>query len=75
MCSIGNAKRHGLIPRDALLLDPQSSAWSFDGWDLAIETPPEKIRWKPPKPRTDLLKRDWLLVGLLRVAGSPRSTG
>ena len=69
----GNAKKHGVIPRDALLLDGYSSAWTFDGWNLPIDLPPEKIRWKPPKPRTDLLRRDWIAFGLLRVSDAPKS--
>jgi putative transposase len=66
----GNAKKHGEIPRDALYVDYLSSA--FDGWDLKIELPPEKVRWRPPKPRTDLLRRDWIGFGLLRVGDAPR---
>jgi putative transposase len=69
----GNAKKHGLIPRDAAEIDYLSSAWTFDGWDVRVELPPERIRWKPPDPRTDLLKRDWISYGLLRVSDAPRS--
>ena len=69
----GNAKKHGEIPRDALYLDASSSAWTFDGWDVKPELPPAWVRWKPPKPRTDLLEREWVVHGLLRVSGSPRS--
>jgi hypothetical protein len=69
----GNAKKHGLIARDSREIDYLSSAWTFDGWDLKIELPPERVRWKPPKPRTSLLRRDWIAHGLLRVSGAPRS--
>jgi putative transposase len=69
----GNAKKHGLMPLDAPLLDGLSSAWTFDGWDLKIVPPDERLRWKPPRPRTDLLKRDWIAYGLLRVADGPRA--
>ena len=63
----GNAKKHGQIPHDAALLDPFSSAWTFDGWDRPVELPPEELRWTPPEPRTELLRRDWIAHGLLRV--------
>lgn len=68
----GNAKKHGDIPRDSLQLDSFSSAWTFDGWDRPVDLPPEKIRWTPPEPRTELLQRDWIAYGLLRVGGAPR---
>ena len=68
----GNAKKHGEIPRDALVLDHFSSAWTFDGWDQEVELPPEKHRWPPPAPRTELLARDWIAYGLLRLGGAPR---
>lgn len=63
----GNAKKHGEMPRDCLQLDPFSSAWTFDGWDREVELPSETIRWTPPMPRTELLRRDWIAHGLLRV--------
>ena len=69
----GNAKKHGIIPRDALVLDSGSSAWTFEGWDLRVELPPDKNRWKPPRPRTRLLRKDWIAHGLLRVSSVPRS--
>ena len=69
----GNAKKHGVIPRDAGVIDYLSSAWTFDGWDVKVVLPPEKIRWKPPKLRTELLRRDWIGFGLLRVGDAPRS--
>lgn len=69
----GNAKKHGLIPRDAAEIDYVSSAWTFDGWNVKIDLPPERVRWKPPRPRTELLRRDWIAFGLLRVSGAPRS--
>jgi REP element-mobilizing transposase RayT len=69
----GNAKKHGLIPRDAAKLDPASSAWTFDGWDVKVPLPDPKLRWKPPEPRTALLKHDWVVHGLLPLGGSPRS--
>ena len=68
----GNAKKHGEMPRDARELDGFSSAWTFDGWDLPVDLPPESCRWTPPEPRTELLKRDWIAYGLLRVGGAPR---
>jgi REP element-mobilizing transposase RayT len=67
----GNAKRHGLIPRDALVIDPWSTAWTFDGWDMKIDKPPDRLRWDPPEPRTTLLEKDWIVHGLLRVARCP----
>ena len=63
----GNAKKHGEIPADAERLDGFSSAWTFDGWDVDVEKPPDRIRWTPPTPRTELLERDWIAYGLLRV--------
>jgi putative transposase len=63
----GNAKKHGEIPREALELDPFSSAWTFDGWDRRVELPPERVRWQAPEARTELLRRDWIAYGLLRV--------
>jgi REP element-mobilizing transposase RayT len=63
----GNAKKHGVIPRDADWLDPASSAWTFDGWQEPVVLPPEELRWQAPTPRTELLKRDWIAHGLLRV--------
>ena len=67
----GNAKKHGEIPRDALHLDPYSTAWTFD--DLPVELPKANERWKPPRPMTELLKRQWIVHGLLRVGGAPRA--
>src|SRR5262245_11990529 len=67
----GNAKRHGLIPRDALVIDAWSTAWTFDGWDMKIEKPPDRLLWDPPKPWTSLLEKDWIVHGLLRVAHCP----
>lgn len=68
----GNAKKHGIIPADALCADPGSSAWTFDGWDLPVDAPPQKARWTPPQPRTQLLQRDWITNGLLRLGAAPR---
>jgi putative transposase len=70
----GNAKKHGHIPLHAIEIDYLSSAWTFDGWDTRVLLPPEPSRWKPPEPRTDLLKREWVAYGLLRVRGAPRSS-
>jgi hypothetical protein len=69
----GNAKKHGEIPRDALVHDPYSTAWTFDGWDVAIPPPPGVEHWPRVVPRTRLLKVDWIAWGLLPVAGGPRS--
>jgi putative transposase len=70
----GNAKKHGEMPRDALELDPFSSAWTFDGWDRPVDLPADWYRWAVPEPRTELLKRDWVTYGLLPLSGAPRST-
>ena len=67
----GNAKKHGHIPLHAIEIDYLSSAWTFDGWDTRVLLPPEAIRWRPPAPRTDLLKREWIAYGLLRMGGAP----
>jgi len=69
----GNAKKHGLIPRDAVEIDYASSAWTFDGWDVEPLLPDAKLRWKPPEPKTPLLKSEWRLYGALPIAGCPRS--
>jgi len=70
----GNAKKHGEIPRDAAMLDPYSSAWTFDGWDVKLARPPDVEHWPRPRPRTRLLRIDWIAMGgLLPIAGSPRS--
>ena len=69
----GNAKKHGLIPADELRGDPASSAWTFDGWDVAVEAPPDELRWTPPEPRTELLRRNWITQGLLRLGAAPRA--
>jgi putative transposase len=69
----GNAKKHGIIARDALEIDYLSSAYAFDGWDLPVVKPPENMRFEPPKPTTELLRTQWRMHGLLRVVGSPRS--
>lgn len=67
----GNAKKHGLIPVDALTLDPYSTAWTFDGWDHPIPTPGNSEHWPRPAPRTRLLQRDWIAYGLIAVGGAP----
>lgn len=59
----GNAKKHGVLPRDAWALDPYSSAWTFDGFGVDVAPPPERVRWRAPTPRTDLLAREWVIHG------------
>lgn len=71
----GNAKRHGIIAASELRADPASSAWTFDGWDRPVEAPPEELRWTPPEPRTELLRRNWITHGLLRLGAAPRALG
>lgn len=68
---LGNAKKHGVIPADAVELDPYSSAWTFRGWDVAFERPPGVDHWPRPEPRTQLLREDWLAWGLVPVLGAP----
>ena len=68
----GNAKKHGLIAPDAVVLDPYSSAWTFDGW---VEPVPRILggeHWPRPIARTDLLRRDWIAHGLLSMKSRPR---
>jgi putative transposase len=63
----GNAKRHGLVPQNAVTLDGYSSAWTFDGW---VEPIPRFIgvdHWPRPLARTELLRRDWIAYGLLSL--------
>ncbi len=67
----GNAKRHGLIPADAIALDPCSSAWRFAGFDVCFAMPAGMEHVPRPTPRTRLLRRDWLAWGLVPVAGAP----
>lgn len=69
----GNGKKHGEIPADAIMLDPYSTAWLFDGWDIDFEKPKNGDHWPRPAPRTRLLKIDWITHGLLKVKGAPRT--
>ena len=64
-----NAKKHGEIPADVIMLDPYSTAWTFDGWDIDVPTPKNSEHWPRPAPRTRLLKKDWITGGLLPIAG------
>lgn len=64
-----NAKKHGEIPSDAIVLDPFSTAWTFDGWDVDIPKPKNAEHWPRPVPRTRLLEKDWITHGLLSVRG------
>ncbi len=67
----GNAKRHGIIPADAIALDPYSSAWRFRGFDVELPIPAGREHVPRPAPRTRLLGEDWLAWGLVPVAGAP----
>lgn len=67
----GNAKRHGIMPADAIALDPYSSAWTFGGFDIRFPTPAGVEHVPRPRPRTRLLRKDWLAWGLVPVAGAP----
>ena len=69
----GNAKRHGVIPPDAAVLDDYSSAWTFDGWDVKLRPPVGVDHWPRPHPRTRLLRIDWIGGGLLPIAAAPRA--
>ena len=62
-----NGKKHGEIPPDAIALDPYSTAWLFDGWNVDFLPPKNGDHWPRPAPRTRLLKVDWIQHGLLRV--------
>lgn len=64
-----NAKKHGEIAANVIMLDPYSSAWTFDGWNVDIPTPKNSEHWPRPAPRTRLLKIDWIAHGLLAVDG------
>lgn len=64
-----NAKKHGEIPADAIMLDPYSTAWTFDGWEVDIPKPKNCEHWPRPRPRTRLLEKDWITQGLLSIAG------
>jgi REP element-mobilizing transposase RayT len=64
-----NAKKHGELPADVIMLDPYSSAWTFDGWNVDIPTPKNCEHWPRPAPRTRLLKIDWITDGLLAIDG------
>lgn len=66
-----NAKKHGELPPDAIVLDPYSTAWTFDGWDVDIPKPKNADHWPRPTPRTRLLEKDWITSGLLSRAGGP----
>lgn len=67
----GNAKRHGLIPANAPVLDPYSSAWTFEGWTLRFADPRGGEHWPRPRPRTRLLRKDWIACGLLPLDRRP----
>jgi REP element-mobilizing transposase RayT len=69
----GNAKKHGLIARDARVLDPYSSAWTFDGWDVELKPPLGLEHWPRPKPKTRLLRIDWIARGLIPLGAAPAS--
>ncbi len=56
----GNAKKHGLIPRDARELDPFSSAMAFDWWDAPPPDHPLKAKIPRVEPRTTLLAHTFL---------------
>jgi REP element-mobilizing transposase RayT len=80
-----NAKKHGEIPADVIMLDPYSSAWTQytpafaggpDGWNVDIPTPKNCEHWPRPAPRrggpgagTRLLEIDWITDGLLAIDG------
>jgi REP element-mobilizing transposase RayT len=70
----GNAKHHGLIAADAIALDPYSSAWRFDGFDVGFPVRAGAEHVPRPTPRTRLLREDWRAWGLIPVAGAPGST-
>ena len=69
----GNAKKHGIIPADAAVFDPYSSAWTFRGWDVAVAVKGGE-HWPRPRPRTPMLARWCVLKGPLRLADAPRSS-
>jgi REP element-mobilizing transposase RayT len=64
-----NAKKHGEIPAHVIMLDPYSTAWTFDGWEIEIPTPNNSDHWPRPAPRTRLLKIDWIRHGRLALDG------
>ena len=64
-----NAKKHGELPKDVMMLDPYSSAWTFDGWDVPLSPPKNADHWPRPVPRTRLLKIGWYAQGPLSIAG------
>lgn len=66
----GNAKKHGLIPRDAKRLDPFSSAIAFEWWDAPLPDHPLKSKIPRVRPRTQLLA-DTFLFDRLRLDESP----
>lgn len=68
----GNAKRHGLIAAEALVFDPYSTAWTFDGWKQQVPLPRGGEHWPRPTPRTRILAKDWIAWGgLLPLDGRP----
>lgn len=69
-----DAKKHGQHPPNVVTLDPYSSAWTFDGWDVDLSPPPDTADWPRPRPRTRLLKIGWFQQGPLSIAGH-RATG
>jgi putative transposase len=71
----GNAKKHGLIPQDATVLDPYSSAWTFDGWAEPVPIIVGGDHWPRPIARTELLRRDWIVSGLLSLRTPVGSAG
>ena len=66
--TLGNAKRHGLMPRARTWVDPLSSGFFFGGWSRAVRTTLSMLpsRDSPAEP-----PRTWLLsIGWRRAGGA-----
>lgn len=70
----GNAKKHGLIPARAAILDGYSTAWLFAEWDRPLPRVVGGEHWPRPRPRTELLLYSCGVEGELIVTEAPRSS-
>ncbi len=71
----GNAKKHGLIPAGAPILDVYSTAWLFTEWDRPVAHFVGGEHWPRPRPRTELLLYACGVEGELIMTEAPRSSG
>jgi hypothetical protein len=69
-----NLARHGTRMFGDTLVDPFSSAATFEGWARPVSALLPTEPWVHPRPRTWLLERGWRIHGLLDP-GEARRTG